>query len=140
MFDPAQFAKIARGLCTRVDLDSETRARTMWGRAYYSLFLAVRSKIRDAEGAPAHGRNDKIDHGALRNSLYNSRSPDLAALAKVLEELYEGRRQADYVLDPEAHWANKLKPTKADHMAKKVEAIIRSDLPSIDFAPVKGKV
>ena len=112
----------------------------MWGRAYYSLFLAVRTKVRDAEGAPTHGRDDNVDHGTLRNSLYSSGSADLVALAKVLEELYERRRQADYVLEPEARWGKELKPKKADRRAQQVEAIIRSKLPSIDFSPVKGKV
>ena len=140
MFDPAQFAKIARGLRDRTDLDREARARTMWGRAYYSLFLAVRAKVRDAEGKPTHGRGDHVDHGALRNSLYSSGSADLIALAKLLEELYDRRRQSDYVLEPDHRWDKELKPTKAARKAKTVEGMIRSRLPSIDFAPLKGKV
>ena len=112
----------------------------MWGRAYYSLFLAVRTEIRKTDGLPVHGRDDNVSHGALQNSLYSSGSKDLAALAKLLEQLYERRRQADYVLDPETRWVNELKPAKADRKARQVEAFIQSKLRLIDFTPMKGKV
>ena len=139
-FDPALFASVGRSLTRQGRLDKEARTRTAIGRAYYALFLAIRTAIRTQEGRAIHGRNDRIDHGKLRDVLASANDPDLNSLAKTLSDLYEARRQADYVLQPIGGWAKYCEsPRRADRLLKIVEAAIRK-LSTIDFTEVMGKI
>ena len=138
-FDPALFAKVGRSITRQGSLDKEARIRTAIGRAYYALFLAIRTAIRNREGREIHGRGDRIDHGKLKNFLYAANDPKLKSLAGVLNDLYEARRQADYVLEPVGHWEGYFTRTRnAERLLKQVEATIRQ-LPNIDFTEMVGK-
>ena len=139
-FDPALFAQVGRSITRQGSLDKEARTRTAIGRAYYALFLEIRTAIRTREGRATHGRDGRIDHGALKNSLASASNPELKKLAKHLGELYEARRQADYVLEPSKHWAKYCEsPKNAERLLKRVEATIRR-LPTIDFTEMVGKI
>ena len=138
-FDPALFAKVGRSITRQRNIDKEARTRTAIGRAYYALFLAIRTAIWTQEGRETHGRENRIEHGVLKNSLDSAASDDLNILAKLLGELYDARRQADYVLEPSAHWAKYCeKPMNAERLLKRVEATIRR-LPTMDFTEMIGK-
>ncbi len=138
-FDPALFAKVGLSITRRGDIDKEARTRTAIGRAYYALFLAIRTAIRKQESRETHGREDRIDHGALKNSLASAANPDLNNLAKLFSELYEARRQADYILEPSTHWAKYCeKPMNAERLLKRVKATI-GKLPTMDFTEMIGK-
>lgn len=139
-FDPALFAKVGRSITRQGSLDKEARIRTAIGRAYYALFLAIRTAIRNREGKATHGRGDRIDHGKLTNFLYAANDPELKGLAGILNDLYEVRRQADYVLEPVGNWDGyftKIRDT--ERFLKQVEATIRK-LPNIDFTEMVGKI
>lgn len=139
-FDPALFAEVGLSITRQGSIDKEARTRTAIGRAYYSLFLAIRTAIRTQEGKEIHGREDRIEHGALNNYLASADSPDLNKLAKILGELYEARRQADYVLEPLDYWAKYCKkPMNAERLLKRVTATIRK-LPTMDFTEMIGKI
>lgn len=139
-FDPALFAKVGRSITRQSYIDKEARTRTAIGRAYYALFLAIRTEIRTAEGKDTHGRGDRIEHGVLRDSLASASNPDLKKLARFLGELYEVRRQADYVLEPIGSWVGYFsKPSNAERLLKRTEATIRK-LPTMDFTEMAGKV
>ena len=139
-FDPALFAKVGRSITGQGSLDKEARTRTAVGRAYYALFLAIRTAIRTREGKETHGRDDRIDHGKLKNYLASANNPDLNGLAEILSQVYEARRQADYVLEPIDRWDGYFtSPRNAEKLLKRVEATIRK-LPNINFTEMVGKI
>lgn len=139
MFDPSEFAALAADLTDDGKYDKEARTRAALSRAYYALFLSVRSALRTAQGAPTHGRDDRIAHGNLPIALYASNDPGLNAVAKTLEELYRARRTADYELVPDANGAVLCsKPARAQRLARRAEAAIRQ-LPNLDFSKVAGR-
>ena len=139
-FDPALFAQVGRSIIRPSSLDKEARIRTAVGRAYYALFLAIRTEIRVQEGSASHGRDDRIDHGKLKDSLASANNSDLNRLAEILSQVYEARRQADYVLEPIGRWDGYFtKPRNAEKLLKRVEAEIRN-LQNIDFTEMVGKV
>lgn len=136
MFDPMDYAKLAKELPSRLDLPKEARTRAALSRAYYSLFLAVCRQIRSAQGRPVHGRHDRIEHGKVPLALYGPDEPALASIAKFLEELYTARIHADYELEPdEAGQRLCLDPRKAARLARRVEEVIRA-LDRMDFSQV----
>ena len=102
-------------------------------RAYYSLFLAVRTAIRKQQGASISGVGDNIKHGGLPIALYSANDTKLDAIAKTLEELYRPRISADYELFPNS--ADVERPGRAKQWAKRAEAAIR-DLGSADLSLV----
>ena len=139
-FDPKLFAKVGHSIRQQGNLDKEARIRTAIGRAYYALFLSIRTEIRTLEGKAIHGRDDRIDHGALKNLLYLANNSDLNNLARTLDELYEARRQADYVLEPTGRWEKYYEsPRNAKRLLIRAEAEIRR-LPNIDFTEMVGKI
>lgn len=139
-FDPKLFAKVGHSITKQGKLDKEARIRTAIGRAYYALFLSIRTEIRTLEGKAIHGRGDQIDHGALKNFLYLAKNTDLNNLARTLDELYEARRQADYVLEPTGRWERYYEsPRNAKRLLKRAEAEIRR-LPNIDFTEMVEKI
>lgn len=136
MFDPALFAEIGKNIANAGSLDKEARCRTALGRAYYALFLSIRSALRQAQGRPIHGREDHLDHGRLPIALYSAEDPALSAIAKLLDELNRARRTADYVLDPEGGYQSLcISPRRASILAKRTAATIRS-LRTVDFAQI----
>lgn len=139
-FDPALFAEAGQSIAKQGSIDKEARTRIAIGRAYYALFLSIRTAIRTEEGKEPHGRGDQIGHGNLTNVLYSSDNPELNGLAEILGQLYEARRQADYVLEPAGRWAKDCKsPRKAKNLLRLSEATIRR-LSNIDFTEMKGKI
>ena len=140
LFDPALFAQVGRSITRQGSLDKEARIRTAVGRAYYALFLAIRTEIRVQEGSAPHGRDDRIDHGKLKDSLASANNPDLNRLAEILSRVYEARQQADYVLEPIGRWDGYFtKPRNAEKLLRRVEAEIRN-LRNIDFTEMVGKI
>ena len=138
-FDPALFAQLGKSLTDQGNLDKEARTRTAIGRAYYALYLAIRKVIREAENKATHGRNDRVSHGYLQDTLATASDPNLVVLAETLHELYEARRQADYVLEPQGRWITYCQnPRNAKRLLKRAEAEIRR-LPKIDFTEMIGK-
>ena len=138
--DPAQYAALAKDICESSAFDRDARVRTSISRSYYSLFLAVRSAIRAAEGRSTSGVSDHVDHGRLAAALYATHDHGLEGIAKNLETLYELRRTADYVLLPKpAHKDPCEKPSKARLLAKVVEADLRR-IPSLDWILLAGKI
>jgi hypothetical protein len=140
-FDPSLLLPIARALPVDLTLDKEARTRSSIGRSYYSAFLATRKAICVALGT--HVDND-IGHGELTNQLYSASSAsgnsDLSATAKVLQDLYDARKAADYSLEPSPKWlANLQKPDFAKRLAAQASGVI-SKLPGIDFSAMAGRL
>jgi hypothetical protein len=135
-FDPNLLPPVATSLCSNLSLDKEARTRSAVGRAYYALFLGIRAEV-----CRQHGKNvdSGVQHGTLKDDLYaagaNGR-PELTALAKLLSDVYDARRQADYKLVPAAPYEKELaKPAFADNLTKQVSAALRK-LPTMDLKVV----
>lgn len=137
MYDPVQFAEIAIRIAEEKNYDPESRSRTALGRAYYALFLATRAAIRRAQGRDIDEKIRK--HGDLTNVLFDSGDDELIALGTTLQDLYEYRRRADYVLAPDESWRARIsKPTTASMKAKTAKKAIEM-IRSLDFSPVVDK-
>lgn len=140
-FDPSEFVLIAKSLPSNLQVPKEGRTRSAIGRAYYALFLATRAAVCVAVNKHVdHG----VAHGDLTAHLYAAASasgdPKLAATAKTLEELYAARRQADYKLEPDTHWAKNLtKPAFAEGLVTR-SAVAIGKLAAIDFSPMVGRL
>lgn len=139
-FAPEKFANLSKVLARDGNYDTDSRARTCYGRAYYALFLAVRTEIWRAEGRPIHGRGDEVEHGALTDVLFSSDNPKHKALGRALEDLYTARKKADYVLEPSEPWNKRIhKAEKAREFAKRAQSLIRQ-LDNIDFTDLTGQL
>lgn len=102
----------------------EARVRAAYGRAYYTLFLAVRAAISRKHGIPER----RLEHGRLYTHLQSPRAePRVRGVGKQLEHLYRLRRRADYELAPDAAWQNAgsadLAAQQAMQLAATVEAL-----------------
>lgn len=134
MFDPINYAELAKELPGDLKYDKEARTRASVSRAYYALFLATRTAIRRAQGVREDGVGDKVAHGALPTALYATKDTKLAAIAKLLQEAYDGRICADYQLL--ADRAVVRKPRDAENLARRVEIAIKKSLGDADFSLV----
>jgi uncharacterized protein (UPF0332 family) len=139
MFDPEEFLQLANELCARdgqavASRLTRARVRTAFGRAYYGLFLIVRSAISTRHGIPSR-RFD--DHGKLCRHLQNPRlRGEARALGRYLEHLYSLRQKADYDLEPHGLWEEKLAdPALATKTAVEARRFARM-IPALDFTPV----
>lgn len=136
-FDPRGFNELAKKLQDLGGIAPEVRGRSMAGRSYYSLFLAVRTKVLAAGG---RGLDSRVKHGDLSDALFSCSDPAqkdaMAALGKLLRELYECREQADYrlVLN-NAHGRRVEKPTAMKSLAERTaDALNRIE--KLDFSGV----
>ena len=140
MFDPVEFAFLARQLAAG-DLNAsgepaasrEAQLRAAFGRAYYAVFLAVRSVLLRRY----HVRSRWVDHGKLFTHLQHSRAGEhLNHLGREIERLYRLRQKADYDLGPAADWQRRLaNPVLADFLARQAIGLT-SAVEELDFAPV----
>jgi hypothetical protein len=136
-FDPNQFISLALDL-TRVNKVHPSgveaaRVRTALGRAYYGLYLQVRTAIAGRHGVPLR----RLRHGPVYTHLQNSRLPvETRALGRYLQHLYTLRQKADYELSPDELWRSKLgDPEVAAAAAVEARRLARM-IPSCDFSPV----
>ncbi len=90
-FDPVEFLKIAKKLLHIKDLDEKGKFRTSIGRAYYSAFLLIRTRL--VRKGFKFGKEKQ--HAEVRNSL---KSIGKDYLADQLKELFDYRIDADYYL------------------------------------------
>lgn len=90
-FDPVEFLKIAKKLLFIKDLDEKGKFRTLIGRAYYSAFLLIRTKL-ERKGFKFE---EEKQHKEVRNSL---KSIGEDYIANQLKELFDCRIDADYFL------------------------------------------
>ncbi|HEX6747169.1 MAG TPA: hypothetical protein VF092_07700 [Longimicrobium sp.] len=135
-FEPVEFLDVAIEICTKaraLSYPSEPWVRTAAGRAYYGLYLIVRSAIADRHNISQR----RLNHGAVCSHLQNSRlSHDVRAVGRHLEYLYALRRRADYELLPERHWQVRLSDPNAV-MALTLEADrLARTVPHLDFTPI----
>lgn len=109
----------------------------MAGRSYYSLFLAIRTRVLAAAGRPL---DSKVGHGELSNALHSATEPQMSALGKLLQDLYDCRQQADYRLVP-TNAAGK-KAEKLDAMRRMAELVADAlnRLDALDFAGVAARL
>jgi hypothetical protein len=140
MFDPADFLVVARDLAVRGRSVAEPRVvpsaaylRTAFGRAYYALYLLVRSEI-----ARRHGINHRhLPHGALYTHLQSSRaSGRVRELGRELQRMYEFRQKADYDLAPGARMTAQLEDTNLLNSLINRADEFAAELPHLDFSPV----
>jgi uncharacterized protein (UPF0332 family) len=140
MFDPVEFAFLARQLAAG-DLSAtaepaasrEAQLRAAFGRAYYSVFLVVRSILLRRH----HVRSEWVDHGCLYQHLQHSRAGEhLNHLGREIERLYRLRQKADYELEPTADWQRRLtSPALADFLASQAIGLTFA-VEDLDFTPV----
>ena len=112
MFDPVDFILLARRLSADSAASGEVprtlssaRVRAAYGRAYYGLYLAVRTAI--ANRHPIDRR--KLNHGALYTHLQHSRAgQEVQRVGRELQRLYTLRQKADYELAPTDPWRGHL--------------------------------
>lgn len=141
MFDPVDFIFLAKQLSAgAAELDtvvaraaSSARVRTAYGRAYYGLYLTVRSEIMRRYGL--HHR--KLNHGAVYTHLQSSSaSTGVRRVGVELQRLYALRQSADYELAPSHPWRAHLEDADlAATLAARALALSRT-VPQLDFSPV----
>ena len=90
-FDPVEFLKIAKKLLLIKDLDEKGKFRTSIGRAYYSAFLLIRTKLK----RNGFKFEKEKQHKKVRDSL---KSIGMGYMADQLKELFDYRIDADYFL------------------------------------------
>jgi len=90
-FDPVEFLNIAKKLLLINDLNEKGKFRTSIGRAYYSAFLLIRTRL-ERKGIKF---GEEKQHKEVRNSL---KSIDKDYMADQLKELFDYRIDADYYL------------------------------------------
>ena len=90
-FDPVEFLNIAKKLLLINDLNEKGKFRTSIGRAYYSAFLLIRTRL-ERKGIK-FGEEKQLKE--VRNSL---KSIDKDYMADQLKELFDYRIDADYYL------------------------------------------
>jgi hypothetical protein len=107
----------------------EARVRAAYGRAYYTLFLAVRSTIAARHAVPER----RLEHGKLYTHLQSPRADArVRGVGKQLQHLYDLRRRADYDLAPDATWRNVHSADLAAQQAIHLAAIVAT----LDFGSV----
>lgn len=139
-FDPQEFATLARQLASTelppvdgVTASTEARVRTALGRAYYTLFLAVRALISSRYGI--HIR--RLDHGILYQALQSSRAEaKLRHIGRELERLYHLRRKADYVLEADDADYRRLSDPAVAHLAAQQASAYVSELEALDYSTI----
>jgi len=139
VFDPADFLTVARELTARqsrgamVPAASPARLRTGFGRAYYALFLLVRTEISVRYQVPYR----RLQHGALFTHLQSVRaSKHLRGLGRELQRMYTLRQKADYELAPDPNVKGQLEdPDLLDALIDRAEELAAT-LPQLDFSPV----
>jgi len=138
-FEPEEFLSVAIEICAKARALSpeiyatEAWVRTAVGRAYYGLYLIVRSAITDRHRISAQ----RLSHGALCSHLQNSRvRREARAIGRHLEYLYSWRRRADYELTLEPHWQRRLSdPDAVMAVTMEAERLART-VHRLDFAPI----
>jgi hypothetical protein len=138
-FDPRDFLSVAIEICAEARTRSldpdppEAWVRTAAGRAYYGLYLVVRSAIAGRHGVSVRS----LSHGAVIANLQHSRlRRDARAVGRHLEYLYAYRRRADYELVLEPGWRDKFGDADAV-MALAIEANrLAVTVPHLDFSPI----
>src|SRR4051812_40040099 len=112
---------------------SPARLRTGFGRAYYALFLLVRTEISVRYQVPYR----RLQHGALFTHLQSVRaSKHLRGLGRELQRMYTLRQKADYELAPDPNVKGQLNdPDLVEGLVDRVERLTKT-LPRLDFASV----
>ena len=90
-FNPSEFLNIARRILLINDIDETGKFRTSIGRAYYSAFLLIRTRL---VRKGFHFGEEK-QHKEVRNSL---KTIGKGYLADQLKTLFDHRRDVDYYL------------------------------------------
>ncbi len=90
-FNPSEFLDIAKKLLLINDLDEKGKFRTSIGRAYYSAFLLIRTRLI----RKGFKFGEEKQHKEVRNSLKSIR---MDHIANQLKELFDYRVDADYYL------------------------------------------
>ncbi len=141
MFDPRGFNDVAKGIKGLGAVSAEARARSMAGRSYYCLFLAVRIKVLAAAKRPI---DSKVERGALSNALFASTDPasaaQMQALGKLLQELYDCRQQADYRIVPTNKAGQKAQRLDVMRRMSELVADALNRLDGLDFSGAAAKL
>ena len=141
MFDPVDFIRLARQLSAdpaatsaiAATIPSSARVRTAYGRAYYGLYLTVRSEIATRHGI--HHR--KLNHGAVYTHLQNSKAPKrVRRVGRELQRLYTLRQTADYELAPSYPWRGYLEDADLAATLATRALVLSRMVPHLDFSPV----
>jgi len=88
-FDPEQFLELANKLVNDSEYDTESRARTVIGRAYYASFLATQNKLQKL--------GIRLDtQEKIHDSVITSVKEKNQFVGDLLSELRDLRVDADY--------------------------------------------
>jgi hypothetical protein len=138
VFPPAEFLRLATRLIddARREPLSESnaaRVRTALGRAYYALYLLVRTEIMRRHGVPVRS----LQHGAMYTRLQSPRASDeVRQLGRDLQLLYTLRQKADYELDPAPSWKRQLEdPGGAEALVRRARELAGT-ISRLDFSPI----
>ncbi|MFL5540809.1 MAG: hypothetical protein ACJ8J0_17590 [Longimicrobiaceae bacterium] len=135
MFEPAQFFLVARWLVSEhAPREAEAaRVRAAYGRAYYALYLLVRTELERRH----HIRPRWLQHGAVYTHLQSPRAGEqVRSLGRELQRLYTLRQKADYALELPPEWEARMEDEAlaADIVAAATTWAAR--LPLLDFSSV----
>jgi uncharacterized protein (UPF0332 family) len=119
--DAAAFLEFARQLAANENL-SAAGHRTVTSRAYYGAFHAARHALERVGVKCPRGDNE---HQFVQRALLNCQVPLAVEAGRLLENLHQGRKEADYDLDA-LHTENRttadLSLLRADDIVTKLAA------------------
>ncbi|HVG43377.1 MAG TPA: hypothetical protein VM890_01565 [Longimicrobium sp.] len=140
MFDPVEFILLARRLSADAPasgevpaISSSTRVRAAYGRAYYGLYLGVRTEIVNRYRV----NQRKLNHGALYTHLQSPRAAtEVKSVGRELQRLYTLRQKADYELAPTDPWRGHLDDAVLATTLAEQALVLSRMLPRLDFSSV----
>lgn len=119
--DAADFLDFARQLAADGGLTAAGH-RTATSRAYYGAFHAARTALERIGVRSPRGDNE---HQFVQRALLNCQVPDAIEAGRLLENLHQTRKEADYELQakhPEQRTTTELSLLRADKIVAKLTA------------------
>ena len=139
MFEPGQFLVVARWLVSESNDANPlrhaeaARVRTAYGRAYYALYLLVRTELQRRH----HLKPRQLHHGAVYTHLQSPQAGvQVRDLGRELQRMYTLRQKADYELELLPEWETRMQNVDAASDLVAAAASWAARVPHLDFLPV----
>jgi len=140
VFAPVDFILLARRLSADSAasgevpaISSSARVRASYGRAYYGLYLGVRTELVNRHRV----NQKKLNHGALYTHLQSPRAArEVQRVGRELQRLYTLRQKADYELVPMDPWRGHLDDAVLAATLAEQALVLSRMLPRLDFSSV----
>lgn len=132
---PDQFLILARRLANEPH-SGPSEYRTSISRSYYSAFHTIRLFVEADIKVSIKGASSRDNiHLLLQQFLFNSNVPEAVRMGRMLQDLHEARKAADYDLN-----LQKMETKVTAELSLQRVASIHAELAVCDKDPVKAKL